>query len=83
MMGLDKEPWCLTACTICSGDHTVKVSECSTGRNVQVLDGHVRTPWVVSQALQHMPSCPHAWLLLQYVFSNLMLQEAAHAVHVL
>lgn len=30
-----------------SGDHTVKVSDCVTGRSVQVMNGHMRTPWVV------------------------------------
>jgi activating molecule in BECN1-regulated autophagy protein 1 len=29
------------------GDHTVKLSCCSTGRLLQTLDGHPRTPWTV------------------------------------
>lgn len=29
------------------GDHTVKVSCCETGRLLQSLDGHPRTPWTV------------------------------------
>ena len=29
------------------GDHTVKISCCSTGRLLQSLDGHPRTPWTV------------------------------------
>jgi activator-of-BECN1-regulated-autophagy protein 1 len=29
------------------GDHTVKLSCCSTGRLLQSLDGHPRTPWTV------------------------------------
>ena len=31
-----------------SGDHTVKIVSCATGRSLRVLDGHLRTPWVVS-----------------------------------
>ncbi len=30
-----------------SGDHTVKLSCCATGRLLRVLSGHRRTPWVV------------------------------------
>lgn len=33
--------------TCCSGDHTVKLSSCSSGKLVRVLSGHRRTPWVV------------------------------------
>lgn len=29
------------------GDHTVKITCCSTGRLVQTLEGHPRTPWTV------------------------------------
>ena len=29
------------------GDHTVKISSCNTGRLLQSLDGHPRTPWTV------------------------------------
>ena len=29
------------------GDHTVKISCCTTGRLLQSLDGHPRTPWTV------------------------------------
>lgn len=29
------------------GDHTVKISCCNTGRLLQSLDGHPRTPWTV------------------------------------
>jgi len=29
------------------GDHTVKISSCNTGRLLQTLDGHPRTPWTV------------------------------------
>lgn len=31
----------------CSGDHTVKIIDCQTGRCLKVLSGHRRTPWVV------------------------------------
>jgi activator-of-BECN1-regulated-autophagy protein 1 len=31
-----------------SGDHTVKVTDCFRGNCVKVLEGHTRTPWVVS-----------------------------------
>lgn len=34
-------------CTVCSGDHTVKLISCRTGRCLKVLMGHRRTPWVV------------------------------------
>jgi WD40 repeat protein len=33
---------------ICSGDHTVKIIDCETGRCLKVLIGHMRTPCVVS-----------------------------------
>ena len=33
----------------CSGDHTVKVICVRTGKCLQTLTGHRRTPWVVSQ----------------------------------
>lgn len=29
------------------GDHTVKITSCTTGRLLQSLDGHPRTPWTV------------------------------------
>ena len=29
------------------GDHTVKISSCATGRLLQSLEGHPRTPWTV------------------------------------
>lgn len=29
------------------GDHTVKLTECATGRTMASLEGHRRTPWVV------------------------------------
>ena len=32
---------------VCSGDHTVKIIDCHTGRCLKVLSGHRRTPWVV------------------------------------
>ena len=32
----------------CSGDHTVKIIDCETGKCLKVLSGHRRTPWVVS-----------------------------------
>ena len=31
-----------------SGDHTVKIVSCETGQCVRTLEGHRRTPWVVS-----------------------------------
>lgn len=31
-----------------SGDHTVKITDCQTGKCLKVLSGHRRTPWVVS-----------------------------------
>ncbi|KAH0854871.1 hypothetical protein HID58_031355 [Brassica napus] len=31
----------------CSGDHTVKMIDCETGKCLKVLSGHRRTPWVV------------------------------------
>ncbi len=30
-----------------SGDHTVKITCCATGKCLRVLEGHRRTPWVV------------------------------------
>lgn len=51
-------PYPLTPCPParrCSGDHTVKLSCCSTGRLVRVLSGHRRTPWVV----RFHPRKPH------------------------
>eukprot|EP00798_Chlamydomonas_sp_ICE-L_P025993 gene25993-11683_t len=30
------------------GDHSVKVVDCWTGKTIRVLNGHQRTPWVVS-----------------------------------
>lgn len=35
----------------CSGDHTVKIIDCETGNCLKVLNGHRRTPWVVSWRL--------------------------------
>ncbi|XP_078447243.1 uncharacterized protein LOC144716083 [Wolffia australiana] len=29
------------------GDHTVKISDCQSGKRLKVLSGHRRTPWVV------------------------------------
>jgi len=37
------------------GDHTVKISCCSTGRLLQSLEGHPRTPWTV----KYHPHNPH------------------------
>ena len=36
-----------TAVPACSGDHTVKILSASSGRTLQVMHGHMRTPWVV------------------------------------
>jgi activator-of-BECN1-regulated-autophagy protein 1 len=36
------------------GDHTVKITSCTTGRLLQSLDGHPRTPWTV----KYHPSDP-------------------------
>ena len=33
----------------CSGDHTVKVTDVASGRLIHSLQGHRRTPWVVSR----------------------------------
>lgn len=52
-----------------SGDHTVKVTCCATGKCLRVLEGHRRTPWVVrfhpsdssllaSGSLDHQVCCP-------------------------
>jgi activator-of-BECN1-regulated-autophagy protein 1 len=37
------------------GDHTVKITACTTGRLARVLSGHRRTPWVV----RFHPRVPH------------------------
>jgi activating molecule in BECN1-regulated autophagy protein 1 len=37
------------------GDHTVKITCCSTGRLLQSLEGHPRTPWTV----KYHPNDPH------------------------
>jgi WD domain, G-beta repeat len=37
------------------GDHTVKITCCSTGRLLRSLEGHPRTPWTV----KYHPSDPH------------------------
>ncbi len=38
-----------------SGDHTVKIIDCFTGACVKVLEGHSRTPWVVSRISPQSP----------------------------
>ena len=38
----------------CSGDHTVKVICVRTGKCLQTLTGHRRTPWVVSLFMFHL-----------------------------
>lgn len=54
----------------CSGDHTVKVICVRTGKCLQTLTGHRRTPWVVSQHQQNhhishdiLCPCGTSWLL--------------------
>lgn len=53
----------------CSGDHTVKIIDCETGKCLKVLSGHRRTPWVVRPAFYtawfyFIASTVHRWLML-------------------
>lgn len=48
-----------------SGDHTVKIIDCQTGRCVKVLSGHRRTPWVVRMA------CAIADLFILHLLPNI------------
>lgn len=51
----------MPAASCCSGDHTVKIVDAQSGKTTAVLDGHVRTPWVVGAcALEH--ACSSAFL---------------------
>ncbi len=59
-----------------SGDHTVKVVDCASGETMAVLDGHLRTPWVVSCKLAYfgpyaLTACiSHAVMMFSEVVAN-------------